>query len=81
MTGYDDYYRPQVAFDDKPYTTLGYTNGPGYLVHRLDRNGQVKPRMNLSQLPMDIISGFTISNNRYFKIRIMLICHNVNNYT
>ena len=39
-----------VADDDKPYTSAGYTNGPGYLDHRTFNGSedQWQPRMNLT---------------------------------
>ena len=39
-----------VADDNKPYTSAGYTNVPGYLDHRTfnGSEGQWQPRMNLT---------------------------------
>ena len=42
----------QIGDDGKPYATLGYTNGPGYRVHRT-QNGLLTeeiPRRNLSSM-------------------------------
>ena len=45
-----------VADDDKPYTTLGYTNGPGYDIHRRDEQGNEIPRINLTMFTEEEIS-------------------------
>jgi len=45
----------QVGTDGKPYTTLGYTNGPGFVDHRTNGNDDDQPRLDLSTLTSDQI--------------------------
>ena len=34
--------------DGKPFTSISYTNGPGFKYHHRDENGNLMPRRNLS---------------------------------
>ena len=44
-----------IGDDDKPYNPLGYTNGPGYDVHRRNAvDGTEQPRLNLTGKESDI---------------------------
>ena len=55
-----------VADDNKPYTSAGYTNGPGYLDHRTSE-GQWQPRMNLTDVD---VSECTLTVNLSMKFSL-----------
>ena len=56
IPAYDDYYNPQVGDDGKPYATLSYANGPGYENHRMDKDGNEIPRINLTEIDTAVLS-------------------------